>query len=779
MALALFALVLTGYILTLAPSVTFWDAGELIASIHNLGIPHPPGTPLFVLLGHVWAALFPVGEYAWRTNLMSATFSAAAAGFFFLVAHDTLRLGTAGLAPGTRRLVALGGGMAAGVMSAFSFTQWQNSNETEVYSVATFTIALICWLCLRWRAARGTERSLRLILLIVYLAGISMGNHLLALLVGPAVVMFLVTTIHGSPAASERERRQEWATVAVVAGLWALLIGTGLGSTPLIVLGGLCFVAAAAFAAMAGMLPFALLALGIAAIGITTYLFLFIRAGQSPMPNEADPSTWDALLAVIRREQYPIRTPLDDPTIAHGPTNPGRSLTIIGLQIQNYLQYFNWQWARGLAKWGSGVVTGQLVGAVLVTVLGLRGLFAQRRADQAGWWLLFTLFLVTGLGLVAYMNFKPGASLGYALFPVSAQHEVRERDYFFVVSFLVWGVWAGIGLATVVREGLTRIARPAVRAAVPLLFLVAFLPAAANVGAASRRHGADAHLAADFAYNLLNSVPPYGVLFTYGDNDTFPLWWAQEVAGIRQDVTIVCLALANTHWFARQLRDMPLRPFDEATAPAIWQGREPVKPDWPTLPMTDEEIEAAYPRQLDKPVTVTFGPYRQTYRAGTIFYTSDFVAARIIQQNLGRRPVAWSVTTGRNFLSLDPYLLQKGLVLELQPMPPDSLAPGIDRQRLAGALLDLVTTDRLVWETYRYGPLRTRPAEGLEVTSRSFASTLALPPTQLAYAFQGLGDEAMMIRNLELAFALSPNPALASALTQARLRPLLPTTDSP
>lgn len=770
---------LTGYVLTLAPSVTFWDAGELIASIHNLGIPHPPGTPLFVLLGHVWAALLPVGEYAWRTNLMSATFSALAAAFFFLVAHESLRAGASDLAPGQRTLIALGGGMAAGLMSAFSFTHWQNSNETEVYSVATFTIALICWLCLRWRAARGTERSLRLILLIVYLAGISMGNHLLALLAGPAVVMFLAATIHGAPASSSAARRQEWATVAVVAGLWALLIGTGLGSTPLIVLGGLCFVAAAIFAAMAGILPFALLAFGVAAIGITTYLFLYIRAGQSPTPNEADPSTWDALLAVIRRQQYPVRTPLDDPTIAHGPTNPGRSLTIIWLQIQNYLQYFNWQWARGAAKWGAGVFNGQLVGAALVTALGLRGLFAQRRADRAAWWLLFTLFVVTGFGLVVYMNFKPGASLGYDLFPEGGQHEVRERDYFFVVSFLVWGVWAGIGLASLVRDAWQRAPTAALRMAVPLLFLVALMPAAANVSAASRRHGADDRLAGNFAYDLLNSVPPYGVLFTYGDNDTFPLWWAQEVEGIRRDVTVVCLALANTDWYARQLRQTAVPPFDEAAAPPIWQGRSAQRPDWPTVPMTDAEIEAAYPRQLGEAVTVTFGPYRQTYQQGTVFYTSDFVTARIIQQNLGRRPVAWSVTTGRNFLSLDPYLVQKGLVLELQPSPPDSLAPGIDRQRLAGALLDLPMTARLVWETYRYGGLRTRSAGALEVTSRSFASTLALPPTQLAYAYQTRGDESMMVRNLELAFQLSPNPALAAALSQVRLRPFLPVADSP
>jgi len=759
--------------------VTFWDAGELIASIHNLGIPHPPGTPLFVLLGHVWAAILPVGEYAFRTNLMSATFSAMAAGFFFLVAHEALRLGTPDLAAGPRRLVTLGGATAAGLMSAFTFTHWQNSNETEVYSVATFTIALICWLALRWRAARGTERGLRILLLIVYLAGISMGNHLLALLAGPAVVMFIAATIHGAPAATPEARRREWALLAVLAGLWALLIGTGLGSTPLIVLGGLCFAAAAVFAALAGVLPFALLSLGIAAIGVTTYLFLYIRAGQSPIPNEADPSTWDALLAVIRRAQYPVRTPLDDPTIPHGPTNPGRTLTIVWLQLQNYLQYFNWQWARGWVGKGSGLLNGQLLGALVAAALGLRGLFAQRRADRAGWWLLFTLFLVTGLGLVAYMNFKPGASLGYDLFPQAGQHEVRERDYFFVVSFLVWGVWAGIGLATLVAGALKRAPSAGWRLAAALVFLVALYPAAANLTAASRRHGADARLAGDFAYDLLNSVPPYGVLFTYGDNDTFPLWWAQEVEGIRQDVTIVCLALANTSWYARQLRDTPARPFDEAAAPPIWRGLNPVRPDWSVLPMPDEAIRAAYPRQLGETVTVNFGPYRRTYQAGTIFYTSDFVTARVIQANLGRRPVAWSVTTGQNHLSLDPYLLQKGLVLELQPTEPDSLAPGIDRQRLTGALLDVPTTERLVWETYRYGAMRSEPGGAVEVTSRSFASTLALPPTQLAYSYQLLGDAARMARNLELAYNLSPNPALAAALAQVGIGSLASPTDSP
>jgi len=774
----LFLLVLAGYVYTLAPTVTFWDAGELIASMHNLGIPHPPGTPLFVLLGHVWAALLPFGEYAWRTNLMSAIFSALAAGCFFLVAHEALRLGTGDLEGRARRLVCIGGAAAAALFSAFTYTQWQNSNETEVYSVATFTIALICWLCLRWRAARGSEGSLRIILLIIYLGGISMGNHLLALLVGPAVVMFLGATLLGAPAASPEARRREWAQVAVVAGLWALLIGTGLGSTPLVVLGGLCFLAAAGFAAMAGILPFAVLSLALAAVGVTTYLFLYIRAGQGPVPNEADPSTWHNLLEVIRRAQYPVRTPLDDPTVYHGPDNPGRSLSIIRLQLVNYVQYFNWQWAHSLAGRGFGALDGQLVGSILLTALGLRGLFAHRRADRGGWWLLFTLFGVTGLGLVAYMNFKPGASLGYALFPDASQHEVRERDYFFVVSFLVWGIWAGIGLATLVREGLRRFPAGALGSAVPLLFLLAFVPAAANFRVATRRQGPDARLAADFSYDLLNSVPPYGVLFTYGDNDTFPLWWAQEVAGIRKDVTIVCLALANTEWYARQLRDNPLPAFDEATAPAIWKGRAPVRPDWPTLTMTDEQISAAYPRRLAQAVTVNYGPYSQDYPAETVFYTNDFVVARVIQQNLGRRPVGWSVTTGRNFLGLDRYLVQQGLVMMLQSALPDSTLPTMDNHRLAGALLDVNVTQRLVWETFRYANLRPGQGTDMDVTSRSFASTLSLPPAQLAYAYQARGDEQMMVRNLELAGALAPNPAIASALAQLRAQPQPAAPDS-
>src|SRR5574341_1023917 len=279
-ALAVFGIVLAGYVWTLGPTVTFWDAGEFIATSRILGIPHPPGTPLFILLDHVWSWLIPFGAYAYRSNLMTAVFSAAAAAAF---------------------------------ISAFVFTVWLNSNETEVYMVSAFSIAAVCWLSWLWRRHRGTPRAPHLLLLVVYLMAVSLGAHLLTLLVGPAVIGFMFYTIQHEPLRDEQERRVERAQLAVMVGIWALLVGTGMGSTTLLVLGGLAFLVGATFAAATGALLFAVTVLALAAVGASTYLFLYVRAGLQPFINEADPSTWESLLAVIRREQYPPRSPLDNP----------------------------------------------------------------------------------------------------------------------------------------------------------------------------------------------------------------------------------------------------------------------------------------------------------------------------------------------------------------------------------------------------------------------------------------------------------------------------------
>ncbi|HET9514735.1 MAG TPA: DUF2723 domain-containing protein [Gemmatimonadales bacterium] len=755
-------IVLIGYILTLAPSVTFWDAGEFIATAKILGIPHPPGTPLFVMMGHVWGMLVPFGEFAWRTNLLSAVCGAAGAGLWFLVAYEAL--GGLVVRPGGRQgaVIRYGGAVSAAIVAAFGFTMWQNSNETEVYAIAVLTVAAVTWLALRWRAHRDTPAGPKMLLLALYLGGVSIGNHLLALLVGPALVTFLLVTLWRERHPDPAESRREWAEAAVVAGTWTLLIGAGLGNAGLLFLGGLLFGGALVLAVRAGATRFAVIALGLAAVGVTTYLFLFIRSGQQPYINEADPSTFRSLLAVIRREQYGFRSPLDDPTELHGPENPGRSLTLVGLQLLNYLQYFDWQWAKGVATTIGAFPLRTLV-TLLFLSLGLRGMLAQREADRGSWWLLFTLFLTTGFGLVAYMNFEPGFSIGYQQYPDSTDHEVRERDYFFIASFLVWGVWAGMGLAALVRRLMLALGPRAWAGTV--LFALAVLPFALNFTAASRKHGADARLAGDFAYNLLNSVPPYGVLFTFGDNDTFPLWWAQEVQGIRRDVTVVCLALAQTDWYMRQLRDNPARPFEPATAPAIWRQYPagPV-PDWRLHSMSNEDIANALPQYLPQDVTLRFGTHEVTLAQNTVLSPNDFLTIRVIQENLGRRPLAWGLAAAGKVYQLDHLIVQQGLGMRLLPEPPDTTSGRYDLRRMLSAPLDLPVTDSLIFGTYRYADLLARGARGLESTAASTAATLGIPFTQMAYAYLGQGDTAAAIRYLEPATRLSNNPAIKQML---------------
>jgi hypothetical protein len=755
--------VLLVYVLTLAPTVTFWDAGEFIAAAKTLGIPHPPGTPLFVMIAHVWAMLFPVGEYAVRTNLLSALLSAAGAGFFFLIAHESIRAFTTDLEERTARLLRVGGAAAAAMLGAFTFTNWQNSNETEVYAVATFSIAAMSWLAHVWRRYRGTERAPRVLLLIVYLAGVSIGNHLLALLAGPAVIMFMVSTLLSAPAADPIRRRAEWAQVAVLAGVWALLIGTGLGSSGLIAIGGLCFLGAAVYAYLGGAGGFALLTLLIAAIGVTPYLYLYIRSAQNPPINEAAPDTFEALLAVIRRAQYPPRTPLDDPTVSHGPDNPGRTLALLGIQLADYFVYFVWQWAKSAAALVQVVVT------LVFFSLGARGSLAQRRADRSAWWLLFLLFLVTGVGLVIYMNFKPGFARWFDSYPAGAAHEVRERDYFFVVSFIVWGIWAGMGLVVLARGLFARWATA--RRLAPAVFILAAVPLTLNWSAASRRQGADARLAADFAYDLLNTVSPYGILFTYGDNDTFPLWWAQEVAGIRQDVTVICLALANTDWYMRQLRDAPVRPVNQNALPPIWRGALFPKPDSPLHTMTDSMIAAAMSGYVvPEDQQVSLGPLTRTLKEGSFLLPNDILTLSVVQHNVGRRPIVWAITSGKGFGGLGEYVVQQGLGFALRTAKPDTTSPSLDLRRLAGAPLDIPTTDRLLWETYRYAGLLEGDVTKLESTSASIASTMSLPYTQLAYAYSERGQYEKMERALDRAMRLSPNPALRAALAELRVR---------
>jgi hypothetical protein len=301
--------------------------------------------------------------------------------------------------------------------------------------------------------------------------------------------------------------------------------------------------------------------------------------------------------------------------------------------------------------------------------------------------------------------------------------------------------------------------------------MLAAIPLALNWSAASRRHGPDATLAADFAYDLLNTAPPYGILFTYGDNDTFPLWWAQEVAGIRQDVTVICLALANTDWYMRQLRDGPVRPVDQAALPPVWRGAVGPPPNWALHTMSDSAIATAIMGYVvPQAQELNLGPLTRKLEAGTYLLPNEILTLSVVQQNVGRRPIVWAITAGREFAGLGEHVIQQALGFALQTGKPDTTSPWLDLRRLAGAPLDVPLTEQLVWGSYRYAGLLEGDITRLESTSASIAATLSFPFVQLAYAYSDRGQADKMQRALDYALKLSPNPALRAALIELRLR---------
>jgi hypothetical protein len=376
------------------------------------------------------------------------------------------------------------------------------------------------------------------------------------------------------------------------------------------------------------------------------------------------------------------------------------------------------------------------------------------------------------------MNFKPGYSLGWDRFPDGELHEVRERDYFFTVSFLTWGLFAGIGLAAIGRSLRERIGPGRRgRAAAGAVLAMAFLPLALNFTAASRKHTPTATLARDFAYNLLQSVEPYGIVFTNGDNDTFPLWYLQEVEGVRQDVSIVNLSLGNTDWYIRQLRDNPVRPFDAAQAPHF-ADLAPAEPPPALHTWSDEQVGVLYPRLLPQGFTFRAGRMNRAFEAGSPLYVKDVLMMRLIQENAGRRAVYYSVTAGSaNWLGLHEYMTNEALVIRLNV----TTAP--DPSRLvAGSVLgipvDVPRTDSLVNHVYRYAGLFEADTLALDPTNRNIATNLSLPFLALGQAYEVLGDRARALEYLGRGYHLAPNRDLGEVIRMLMAPALEPFGDT-
>ncbi|MCL2416867.1 MAG: DUF2723 domain-containing protein [Bacteroidales bacterium] len=668
----------TVYIMTAERSASWWDCGQFLATAFKLQVGHPPGAPTFQLLGNLFTLL--VGRDPMLAGFMVNVLSAVASGLSIMFLFWTITILGKKLASkygeitDTKMWAIFGSGLVGAMAFCFSDAFWFSAVEGEVYALSVFFTAVTFWAILKWDEEADKPHSLRWIILIAYLVGLSIGVHLLNLLVIPAIV-FIVYYRKFQPT-----RKRFWVALATsvvllggilwgvipyivhFAGRFELLFVNGFG-LPFnsgaifwfaLLIGGITWGIHYSIKKGKVILNTALLCLTFLLVGYSTYFIVIIRATAETPLNFGAPKNTFALLDYLNREQYGTR-PLVygssftgsalrieersprytrnyetrrydrvganmrvvwDPTHTglfprmHAMSNePGRpnidfyhffgritprfyTCPRTGEQRQmkptfaenmrffiryhlgwQYMRYFMWNFVgrqndipgRGFdvqgnrdvfhGNWISGIRfidearlgpqtnlpdflkynQGRNTYFFLPLILGLIGLFYQYRKDKNNSFVTFLLFFMTGIAIVIYLN-QPST-------------EPRERDYSVVGSFYAFAIWIGLGVMAI-ADFLQRKAKLSGKLAAGVATVVTFLA----VPTLMAQQNWDDHdrsqlfAARDAARNMLKSTEPNAIIICNGDNDTFPLWFAQNVEGLRPDVRIINSALAGSHW---------------------------------------------------------------------------------------------------------------------------------------------------------------------------------------------------------------------------------------
>lgn len=661
-----FAIAAFVYLLTIEPTVSFWDCGEFITAAFKLEVGHPPGAPFFMLLARFFALFAPgTDQVALMVNAMSGLASAFTILFlFWTITHLAKKLVSDAQEPTTVDTMKI---MAAGLIGAlaytFSDTFWFSAVEGEVYATSSLFTAIVFWCILKWENAADEKYANRWIILIAYLMGLSIGVHLLNLLAIPAIVMVYYFKKY------EPTRNG----ILKALGVAILLLG---GAMYVIIPGvvkvafwfDLFFVNVVGLPFNYGALIFIALLIGgivwgirytgrtqkilantiltaftVVLIGYSSYALIMIRSSANPSLDQNNPENLYTLLYYLNREQYgdtpllygqyfnaPLeennkesgknvyiqkdgkyvvsttdvkakyasshkslfprmhtkgmtgRNPVEyakwtgiDPKQKEKPTFAQNLNFFFSYQVNYmYFRYFMWNFAGRQSDKQSygGVVDGNWISGIpfidnmrlgdqslrpdhmknnkannkyyfLPLLLGLAGLFYQYKKGVNGkkdFSVVMLLFLFTGLAIVLYLNQPP--------------LQPRERDYAYAGSFYAFAIWIGLGLLSVLE--LSKRVVKNEKLALPLVFGVCLI---AVPGLMAQQNWddhdrSDRYIARDMAYNYLNSCEPNAILFTMGDNDTFPLWYLQEVEGVRTDVRVCNLSYLSTDWYIDQMK---------------------------------------------------------------------------------------------------------------------------------------------------------------------------------------------------------------------------------
>ncbi len=531
------------YFLTMARQLAFWDVGEFLVTARYLAVPHPPGAPTFVLLGRLFTLVLPGLSLPQQVGLISVISSALTALLLYLIILETLRLWEVGhesfegYSPAVQAVAAATGALAY----AFSSSAWFNAVEAEVYSLSMTVTALCLWLAFRHVQGGGRAKGATLLLLIGYVLGIGAGNHLLALLTIPSILILLWYL-----------DRPVLTDLRVWAGALLLFV-----------------------------------------VGYSIYALLYIRSGLNPPIDMNNPENWQNFLLFLQRRQYGSQSMLTTILQRNAPW-------LWQLDFQ-FLRYFRREFFLPFY------------------LLAIGGVAVNLQRDRRTFLANAALWMIMGLGLVVYLNMP--------------DPQPRDRDYIFVGCYFATAIWIGTGMA-----GLAGWLRETIRKAWPALSAQgAALRAALAVGGVGlvlvvaqtagsyRSHDRTGDwIPWDYAYNILESCEPGAILFTNGDNDTYPLWYLQMADGVRRDIRVVNLSLLNTDWYIKELRD-----------------REPKVP----IQWTDAQIPALLGYSIaDIDTNIAINGVTWQVRRGMVIRTQDRMVAHTIAVNNWRKPVYFAIT---------------------------------------------------------------------------------------------------------------------------------------
>ena len=770
------------YLLTVAPTVSFWDAGEFIASVYKLQVMHPPGAPFYMLVGRFFSMFAPSAEsVAFAVNLISVLASAGTVLLTHLIIVRLVRIwqgDDASQWTTGQRIIALVSGVVGALTYAATDSFWFNAVEAEVYAFSMFFTAAVVYLVMRWSEAAHREEAMygsgkarnpfnlsanRYLVLIAYLFGLAIGVHLLNLLAFFFIALIVYFTEFDRADRTDAERWKGIILTGIISvGIFLTIYpGIILGFPELLDWSGAPFLTVLVLSAgiaygvyythkrQMAVANLGLICLAVIFIGYSSYALIFIRSATEPHIDLNDPDTSEEFVSYLKREQYGstplLRGVTYDDASGRVPVEGNRKLFprrhsaeprhwrvyerynsdldfFLRYQVGHmYVRYFLWNFAgRASDQQDAPAITGipavdpaSSLNTLLQTpsekagrnmyfalplLLGLFGAFYHFSRDWRRAFSVFILFFVTGLGIILYLNQTP--------------MQPRERDYSYVASFFAFSLWVGIGAGGLlqmvyeaIQEKASRVAQAGALLAVAAVTFGA-VPGWMTLENYDDHDRSGRYVAHDYAYNMLNSVAENGIVFTNGDNDTYPLWYLQEVEGVRTDVRVVNLSLLNTPWYVQQLKDesaygsapLPISLSDrqiETLRPQYWDPKQVQLPvDRDALRRTSEVYlpEAATDTaRIESPMRWRLKG-RPLDQQSNMLRAADLVAYNILRTNAENgweRPVYFAVTVAQSGqLNLQNYFQLEGQAYRVVPIkheqPFGRVVPDLTAERLRG-----------------------------------------------------------------------------------------------